>query len=337
MSEQRFLVTFALFTYNQEAYVAEAVEGALSQDYSPLEIIISDDASTDRTFEIVREMVDRYRGPHEIRLLRNEVNLGIGAHVTKVANLARGELIVAAAGDDVSLPSRTSAMVALWDTHRKAPDLLCCDAQTIDLGGLPTGRRLGHAGAMLTAVSIARDGQLVHGAVATWTKRLWQRYPELPSQCPNEDVVLSLRAALAGGIVRHPRELVRYRIGAGVSHCPQPADLHRHIAHRRKWMDGLARSLRAQADDARKHGLPELAAHIEDRARCIALVRDLYVSGRLPPLGRWRHGLATESLGRIGRAVAITQLPSAYLLLRRIRSAVRQYAGALREELKWMS
>ena len=45
------LATFTVFAYNQEAYVAEAVRGALAQRYRPLQVILSDDASTDRTFE----------------------------------------------------------------------------------------------------------------------------------------------------------------------------------------------------------------------------------------------------------------------------------------------
>ena len=44
----RPLVTFALFAYNQEQYIREAVEGAFSQTYEPLEIILSDDCSSDR-------------------------------------------------------------------------------------------------------------------------------------------------------------------------------------------------------------------------------------------------------------------------------------------------
>jgi hypothetical protein len=48
--KERPFVTFALFVYNQEKYIREAVEGAFSQTYEPLEIILSDDCSTDRTF-----------------------------------------------------------------------------------------------------------------------------------------------------------------------------------------------------------------------------------------------------------------------------------------------
>ncbi len=67
----RPLLTFILLAYNQERYIAEAVEGALGQTYSPLEIILSDDCSGDRTFELMKEAADEYRGPHEV-IVRTE-------------------------------------------------------------------------------------------------------------------------------------------------------------------------------------------------------------------------------------------------------------------------
>ena len=45
------LVTFALFAYNQERFITEAVEAAFAQTYQPLEIIISDDGSSDKTYD----------------------------------------------------------------------------------------------------------------------------------------------------------------------------------------------------------------------------------------------------------------------------------------------
>lgn len=44
----KLLISFVLIAYNQERFIREAVEGAFSQTYSPLEIILSDDASSDR-------------------------------------------------------------------------------------------------------------------------------------------------------------------------------------------------------------------------------------------------------------------------------------------------
>lgn len=104
--KERPLVTFALFAYNQEKYIREAVEGAFAQTYEPLEIILSDDCSTDRTFEIFKELAALYKGPHLIRARKNSKNLGILNHVLTVAQEATGEYLVVAAGDDVSLPPR---------------------------------------------------------------------------------------------------------------------------------------------------------------------------------------------------------------------------------------
>lgn len=67
----RPLVTLALFSYNQEQYIREAVEGAFSQTYEPLEIILSDYCSSGQTYEIMQEMASVYEGPHEVRAQRN--------------------------------------------------------------------------------------------------------------------------------------------------------------------------------------------------------------------------------------------------------------------------
>jgi glycosyltransferase involved in cell wall biosynthesis len=112
-TEDRPLVTFALFAYNQEKYIREAVEGAFSQTYSPLEIILSDDSSSDRTFQIIREMAATYKGKHEVKVRQSKINRGLARHILDVAQISNGEFIVVAAGDDVSLPSRSAEMIDL--------------------------------------------------------------------------------------------------------------------------------------------------------------------------------------------------------------------------------
>ena len=57
-SADRPVLTFAVVSCNQEQFVREAVEAALAQTYSPLEIILSDDCSDDRSFEIMQEMAE---------------------------------------------------------------------------------------------------------------------------------------------------------------------------------------------------------------------------------------------------------------------------------------
>ncbi len=120
----RPLVTFALFAYNQEQFIREAVAGALSQTYSPLEIILSDDCSSDRTFAIMEELAREYDGPHLVKVRRNAINLMTALHVQAVANEMQGDLMVVAAGDDVSLPHRVTRLVESWVQGARNPVVL---------------------------------------------------------------------------------------------------------------------------------------------------------------------------------------------------------------------
>ena len=108
------LVTFALFAFNQESFIEEAVEAAFAQTYQPLEIIISDDGSSDKTYDTILSLVQRYQGPHTVRAVQTESNKGILSHVLSVVNKSHGDLIVVAAGDDISEPNRVTSLSEAW-------------------------------------------------------------------------------------------------------------------------------------------------------------------------------------------------------------------------------
>lgn len=217
----RPLITFALFAYNQERFVREAVEGAFSQTYSPLEIILSDDCSSDRTFEIIQEMAAGYRGPHEIILNRNPKNLCIGGHINKIMELAKGELIVGAAGDDVSLPHRVAALVNAWQTQGKPP-ALCSQAICMSESGDPFSQRfLGYDGhypatnepketTLLRLVS--KNECILHGCTEAWSPLLFRVFGPLHNNVVHEDNALSFRAWLLGDINFSSQALVCYRM-----------------------------------------------------------------------------------------------------------------------------
>ena len=69
--ENKPLVSVIAVSYNHAKYMKEAINSLLNQDYSPLEIIISDDHSTDNGFEIAKQIISEYRGPHRIILNQN--------------------------------------------------------------------------------------------------------------------------------------------------------------------------------------------------------------------------------------------------------------------------
>ena len=89
-------VSIQIPTYNQQDYLSKAIESCLAQDYPHLEIVISDDCSTDDTALIVKGFNDP-----RIRYFRNEVNLGrVGNYRKALYEYCTGEWVVNLDGDD---------------------------------------------------------------------------------------------------------------------------------------------------------------------------------------------------------------------------------------------
>lgn len=204
------LVTFALFAYNQEHYIREAVAGAFAQTYAPLQIILSDDNSSDRTFEIMQEMAAQYHGPHHVVLNRNEINQGIGVHVNKVMSLATGDFIVVAAGDDISLPERTTVLVDKWVELGCGALSIHTSLWQIDEQGQVIGiRRPAPKKSFFVPSGII-------GASHGWSKKLFDRFGELVPGLFIEDQAIGFRALLSDGLFYIDQPLVKYRVG-GIS------------------------------------------------------------------------------------------------------------------------
>ena len=216
------LITFALFAYKQEQFVREAVEGAFSQTYEPLEIVLSDDCSPDNTFAIMQEMAAAYKGPHKVILSRNEKNLGLAGHINHVVGLSHGEWIVMASGDDVSFPHRTTDCVNFALAQNDLGGVFCRFFE-IDPEGRPVGKQWCPAVSKENEVvkgladrwlPVANNGQLVFaGCSAMWHRKLWTQFGNISDAVAAEDVILGYRAMLAGmGVGYCPSSGVSYRI-----------------------------------------------------------------------------------------------------------------------------
>ena len=110
-------VSIGLPVYNGEKFLAEAIESILGQTFSDFELIISDNASTDRTEEIARSYAASDR---RIRFVRQEGNRGASKNFGLVFELASGEYFKWAAYDDVLMPDFLTECVALLDDDPSA-------------------------------------------------------------------------------------------------------------------------------------------------------------------------------------------------------------------------
>lgn len=117
-TENSPLVSVLIPTYNSEPYIKDTLESILNQTYENLEIIISDDDSSDKTVTIIK----KYKDPR-IRFYKNTQNLGISKNMNKAIGKCNGKYIAIMDADDWSYPYRMQEQVELMEMN---PDVVLC-------------------------------------------------------------------------------------------------------------------------------------------------------------------------------------------------------------------
>ena len=122
MSSDVPLVSIGLPVYNGEKYITRALDSLLAQEYHNLEIVVSDNASTDRTQEILKE----YAGKHPcIRTHTHPENIGAKENFVTVLKLAQGEYFMWAADDDYWLPQFVPVLVNELNNNPDSGTVMC--------------------------------------------------------------------------------------------------------------------------------------------------------------------------------------------------------------------
>ena len=205
------LVSFCIKCYNQEKLIVPALEGAFAQSYRPLEIVISDDCSTDQTVAVVRRMVEAYRtkgGDIPVTVLTNERNLGSLGNWQRICESARGELFVKADGDDISLPERTEEVVRAWLAAGK-PLVVYHEALKMDFSGRVFCR---------FRRAVLDNGP--YGAMCAYSRRLVDAFGGVcrTNRTAYDDCVYGQRMRILGGEPLFvAKSMVKFRVGSGVS------------------------------------------------------------------------------------------------------------------------
>lgn len=227
-------LTLALCCYKFERFVVEAVEGAFAQTYRPLEIVISDDHSSDATWARIADVVMRLGGIEatgdawqkpdfcgtvefdvfpELHLVlnRNEKNLGLALHENKLFELSHGEWIAFQAGDDISKPMRMERVAEMVE---KDPAIRCIECRPVAVD--ENLEKYAIPEHMLRQQLKGSKSRRVHlpyilGAGAVYHRDIYRKFGPLGVHVANEDHVLPLRAALLGTIQHTGDILVLYR------------------------------------------------------------------------------------------------------------------------------
>jgi len=203
------VISFCVKSYNQRRYLRAALEGALAQTYRPLEIVVSDDCSMDGSWDEIKSFFAEHPAPEGVTVVlnRNERNLGNLGNWERMCELAHGELLVKADGDDVSLPERAARIAAAWEAGGKKALAVCHSGWQIG----PNGEGYGRLRLVTAAWPL--------GAAMAYSPELFRRFPRIGEEywrCM-DDEIYTRRARMLGTVLEIPDRLVEYRLGTGAT------------------------------------------------------------------------------------------------------------------------
>tara|TARA_B100001996_G_scaffold190811_1_gene145928 strand:- start:457 stop:1143 length:687 start_codon:yes stop_codon:yes gene_type:complete len=95
------LISVLLSVYNDEKNIKKSIDSILLQSYKNIELLVMDDCSMDRTYEILNEINDR-----RIKIFRNKENQGLTKSLNTLIENSSGKILARQDSDDISLPSR---------------------------------------------------------------------------------------------------------------------------------------------------------------------------------------------------------------------------------------
>lgn len=307
--DQRGMVSIGLPVHNGDRFLAEAIQSLLAQTHVALELIISDNGSTDKTESIAR--LAARRDPR-VRYHRSDCNRGAAWNYNNTVHLARGEFFKWAAHDDMHEPSYVTKCVQVLQTD---PTISLCYSRAVDIDG--TGEPL-HVYPPLRYATESTAVDRGKAVLRTLTPCFEVFGVMRRSQL--------LRTAMIGSYASSDRTLLFELALQGSFHeVPEVLFLHRQHADRSVLKYKSARERDSWFDPARAqfYTLPQwrmVGEHVNaarrapigltQRARSAAAIGP-WVAGRARPLARELAGWAVRtSLQRVRQGV-MSQPPAA--------------------------
>jgi glycosyltransferase involved in cell wall biosynthesis len=125
------MVSIVMATYNGEKYLRQQLDSILEQTYQHIELVVVDDASTDKTLSVLEEYAAM---DSRVHVFPAEKNLGLVANFERGLRLANGEFIMLADQDDIFRKDKIELQLAALQDHPNR-DLVVSDLSLIDESG----------------------------------------------------------------------------------------------------------------------------------------------------------------------------------------------------------
>ena len=199
------LVSVVLASYNGEKYIEEQIKSILQQTYSPIELIIADDASTDNTVSIIRQ----FQASHScIKLFTSKCNEGYIKNFEKGMSMATGEYIALSDQDDIWEEEKLCRLMEEIGNH----ELIYSDSLLIYDNGVSMNKKLSDVKRLVDfddCLCYTIGGSVPGHAMLISQRLITQCYP-FPPGIPH-DYWIGFVATFRGTMKFIPEALVRYR------------------------------------------------------------------------------------------------------------------------------
>lgn len=212
-------LSYVLLSHNRENYIRQALESAFAQDYEgELEYIISDDCSTDRTFDIIRECVAAYQGGRRVVVTRTPRNLHLAGNTNHAMQFVESDWIVRADDDDISAIDRCTLVGKAIARFPKATMVF---GRQIDFSQANEEEVRARASRPSPAPLSMREESLAlpcffRGLHQTWSMKHFREFGPLPQDGQYVDDLIALyRSCMLGSGVEIDAVLAYIRCGSG--------------------------------------------------------------------------------------------------------------------------
>jgi glycosyltransferase involved in cell wall biosynthesis len=309
-----------LVAYNHEAFIEAALISALRQDVAGFELVIVDDASTDRTREIIQAVLAREdTSGLKVTTIFHERNLGVLAAVNAAMAVATGEVFVMMAGDDISLPDRLQRTLRIFaeapEVQLAYGEVAFIDERGAALRPVPTSgmaQRFAYARARFGRIYA---GALPCGASAAYRRRLYDVFGPMRAGPHGEDNCYWVRALLLGEIHhdpacfiqwrQHSANLSNYQPSAGDAWRPRHLDwMEKHAGMSAQWLQDIEVARTQGLISVWRAAIVRYAAIREDATRSLEVA-----SLRADPWGSWlRSAWKLLQVGRLSTTFRMLKL-----------------------------
>lgn len=200
-------ISIAMATYNGEKFLKKQLDSIYGQTVKNIEVIVSDDCSTDSTVAILKE----YSHKFGLKYFVNDANIGFVRNFEKAISYCQGDLIALADQDDVWLPEKLETLI----NEIGGKSLICSDAELIDEEGNTISDSFGKYSNIIDISGkpfiYYACNTFVTGCTVLFKRELLNTALPFPKSVKLHDYWLGLAAKKRNGIKYLSLPLVKYR------------------------------------------------------------------------------------------------------------------------------